>query len=467
VKNTDEKIRAELNKLPILELVNVQREKGRHYLANSQEPDAAHFRQFWNKQHHLATKLLEDEGRGRKVRQLATLLKEITFSVHAMVTQPIVSYYPYTEVHVIDWYLRTTHAPFLELKRRALLGIVSLLYDWSRFEWERLQEFKTEPVQGLRTDVVIKRCNEIREAVKACHELFRLVGLSWPSTIEQPSRRETLEEYVTEPTRLAALVHLTCFPRTLWHDEVAFQRTIHLGELCFFALRVSVMEFIENLRENLPTRAIHCLEEGTAIARLLQRAFVVLNTMPVEHFVNGIVNYTEYAGGIQSRGYQLLDVYLRGVDKRKEQVFERHPALSDLLLYKSDDFLSLKSLLGQARLRSLPDWPLLEKEAKELDEALMSWRGLHAAFARKYTADLPPTTRPEDGALGIAYLKLFLRTGLFDDTAVNTEQLKTLSVDPEWLDLVEYVPLHDGVAPPEHQRAVAPPPAPPPAPENA
>jgi tryptophan 2,3-dioxygenase len=461
--NTDEKIRADLNMLPVLEFVNMQRAKGRRYLAQSDEQEAVNFRTFWSEQYERATVLLDDEGRGRAVHEIARLLKEITFSINAMVTHPDVSYYPYTEVHVIDWYLNPTHVSFAELKRKALLGIVYLLHDLSRFESDSILSWETRHPEGFVRDVVTKRVKEIRESVAACRELFRFVNLGWPSPLTQHVAKETLEEYVTEPTRLSALVHLTCFPRSCWHDEVAFLRTIHIAELCFFALRVTVIEIIENLRRQFVERATQCLKEGAAIGTMLQRTFVVLNTMPVEHFAKGFREYTEHASAVQSRGYQLLDIHLRGVDARKEEVFEKNPSLADLTLFKSEEFLSLKTILEQASITRSPYWPLIRKGAEELDQSLMSWRGLHVGFAKKYLKDI---ARPTGGTDGEDYLKLFLRAGLFAETAVKTDQLRTLSTDPDWLELVSFVPSGIEIAPPPDHRQLAPEVANRPIPEN-
>ena len=442
--DTDETISRELNHLDIAGLIQIQRTNGRRYLA-SQNADAQAFRQQWSSAYSRAVSLLADEGRGRRVRQLATLLKEVTFSIHAMNTEPYVTYYPYTDVHVLDWYLRPTHVPFAVLKRRALYGALYLLRDLSRFEADSLSGIETRHREKLSREVVVRRIDKIRDAIEACKSVFQLAEIAVPSPMDEPVIYRHLEDYVGEATRLSVLVHFTCFPRTECHDEVVFLRTIHLGELCFFALRMLIMEAIENLRRRRMAEGAQCLLEGVSVADLLHRIFAILNTMPKEHFLD-FREYTERGSAIQSRGYQLLDIYFRGVDGRKLQAFSECPGLADLYWFGDASFVSLRSIIRDTQLQRHDEWPVVESVARQLDKTFMTWRGLHIALALKY---LDAAEAATGGTSGAPYLKQFMAEGLFSDTSVDLELVSRIWDDQEILALV---PVADGVAPRSERR---------------
>jgi len=227
-----------------------------------------------------------------------------------------------------------------------------------------------------------------------------------------------------------------------------FLRTIHIAELCFFGLRTIIIETIENLRRQCFPAATKCLNEAIGFAELLHRTFGVLRTMPPDHFAD-FRDYTENASAIQSRGYQLLDVYFRGVDQHKLRVYKERRHLAFLEKYAHPSFVHLRSLLRQDGTSRSEDWQKVMTAAQQLDAKLKTWRGLHVGFALAY---LPPAVSGTGGTVGAPYLKQFLHEGLFSETAIDEEILKEMFPDIPELPGECRVPSDQGVAPVEELR---------------
>jgi tryptophan 2,3-dioxygenase len=448
---SDLSISRRINQLPVRDLVRTQWEHGRRALPEG-------FAAPWQRAHTRAVRILADNDRAPAVRRLAGLLREVTFSLHRLSRPERVSYYSYTDVGVIDWYLAPYHAPFDQLKRRAMRGALVLFNEHRRFESANLDSGPTGQRLEFDRDVVQSRLAIVNETVRDCVRGLREVGFDGLDEPYQGQPFDTFEEYVSELGRLRVLVDLTCFPQTRYHDEVCFLRTIHISELCFFALRMVVSEATENLRRGYLPAAAHALEQGTAITAFLFNVFLVLWTMPVEHFIR-FRDYTESGSAVQSRNYQLLDIHLRGVDGRKLRIYRLNPPLSDLRLFRHHSFVSLRSVLNDPELRASPDWPRVERAADAFDQALLKWRGRHAAFARRYLEQpkseagaLPAT----GGTAGYPYLKQFIQEGIRThpaEVAEAVEQTSLLDLDRalagEWVDA-------GPIAPPQDRRPLGP-----------
>lgn len=444
---SDQKIRTELNDLPIQGLIDCQWTNGRFNI----EPK---LKEFWKEKHDYAIELLADERRGRLVRHMATLLREITYSIHAMQIDPFLTFYPYTDVAIIDWFIGRTHSPFSVLKSRALRGIYCLLYDLLQFEAASLTGFETRHRKKLVNTVVHKRIDKIEEAVIAYGNLFELVEGKHPDYLPESVQGlyyNTLEQYTTEPSRLSALIHFSCFPQSEYHDEVLFLRTIHISELCFFGLRTTLMETIENLRHQRLDIAAKCINEATAFGEMLHRVFGVLRTMPVEHFTD-FRDYTDRASAVQSRGYQLFDAYFLGVDQRKLRIYKEVYHLSDLEKFAHPSFVSLKSLLPEDEADFSEDWKKVMEAAHRLDSKLKSWRGMHLGFAKLY---LPPAAEGTGGTVGAPYLEQFLHKGLFSETTIDEKILEEMFPEIPGLPSQCRVPTGHRLAPKEELRSSA------------
>ncbi len=426
-----------VNRLAVPELILGQRAGGRRRLPSE-------LLATWQPGYRLALRALRCEDFGRETRRLAALLREVTFPLYMLSQPQPISYYSYTDTGVIDWYLSPSHAPIEILKGKAVRGAMLLLRDLARFESASQRGEVWFQCNDFAPAIVHQRIELIERVLKESERELEASSLpKWNETDFLGTRYASLEGYARQPGGTSALLHLSCFPQTICHDEVCFLRTIHISELCFFALRVLVLETIEQLRLGQWEAAEQSLRQGTAVVQFLFRTFEVLWTMPPEHFL-AFREYTERGSAVQSRNYQLLDIHLRGVDARKLPIYRENRSLRDLRLYHHPDFVSLRTQIHRLEQQGDLRWNQVREAAADFDEALLRWRGRHVAFAVKY---LGRPSGSGDGAVaatggtsGYHYLRQFLREGLFvhsEQRAAEIEQQSLLDLEralsSEWI----------------------------------
>jgi len=431
---SDIEIRGRLNSLKIVDFVRVQRENGRQGLP----PEV---RDSWSEQNKIAIEILRDPPRGEIVRRLAGLLDVITRSVAVLAKEARPRYYAYTDVHVLDWYLGRQRETFATLRGRALKGICVLLRDLVRFEAETIAGMEARSALSLNRECIEKRIEAVRAAFEEAKKLIPPERKADPQWLEEPTNYHTLEEYAMEPSRVSALVHFSCMPQTKFHDEVVFLRSIHIAEFCFYAIRLSLIEAIENTRD--PIVQSQALQEAVAYSTILHLCFKVLRTMPVEHFKD-FRGSTGDASAVQSRNYQLMEIHLRGLNPSKSNQFSKDPLLRDLTRFSHPEFVNLGSVMKQ-RESWEGRWASVLDAARTLDKKLLSWRGLHLGFAKVY---LEPDQGGTGATVGAAYLERVLRLGLFDDSEIDIAIIEDVFADfPEIPEMFRRVPANTGIAP--------------------
>lgn len=403
------RVRQVLTALNLSDYAAVQRRVGRCGL------DSA-FVQQWADQYRAAASMLK---RGQLCRELAEgilLFREITYPMAMQERSPIPSYYPYTCVNILDWYLSDCGEDLEKLKRKSVLGIEALLLDLGRFEMHSL--IGCEPFQPLHfePEFALNRIRMLPEVYTAASHLSERIPGSSAHLPPDPRSYDTILEYASEAGRVSALVHFSCMPQTRYHDEVLFLRSIHISELCFYGIRIAVVQAKEAIRTSVFGAARTFLEQAAAFSDVLRQTFRLLRTMPPVHFHDFRASAVN-ASAVQSSNYQMMDVHLFGLSQHKVALFKRIPHLRNVLRYCNPGFDCLRDLLLRLPLSSKDsDEALMVETARQLDGKLLSWRGLHVAFAREYLTDTGAGT---GGTSGAAYLKLFLRNTLFGETTTG------------------------------------------------
>lgn len=191
--------------------------------------------------------------------------------------------------------------------------------------------------------------------------------------------------------------------------------------------------------------------EANAFVNVLYGAFRVLRTMPPEHFA-GFRESTGNASAIQSRNYQVMDIYLRGVDPEKRDLYIGMPHLADLARFEHPRFVSLRRALATVAESRVAGADQVLQEARLLDERLLTWRGLHLAFAKSY---LPDGGAGTGGTVGAPYLARLLRAGLFPGSVMDVAVVRELF--PELPDVERWLGVSPGVSisPEEARRSVS------------
>ncbi|MBN4071783.1 hypothetical protein JYT83_00040 [bacterium AH-315-F18] len=406
---SDKDIRAELDRLDVQDLISRQRRIGRINLDKE-------FVVFWALKYQRAIALLKDNRRGSTIRRVAALVRDCTFSIYTLSFAPTPTYYPYTDVHVLDWYLGREHQSFPDLSRKTIKGLSCLTSDLLRFESESLTGFEQNHTKAADSEVIQRRILAIRDLVNAISEIEPERNDEWVTQKNDLCHFQNFEGYASEESRLSALVHLTGFPQTEFHDEFVFQRSIHISELCFFGIRMAIIETMESIRRSQLNHATQCLARARGYATTLHCTFKVLRTMPVPHFID-FRDCTGDASAIQSRNYQLMEAYYTGGNPEKAEVYGRMEHLKDLRFFSDPRFIHLGKVINKYQ-NETEEWEKLEREARALDRMLLTWRGLHLGFAKTY---LPPEAPGTGATAGAPYLKSHLLRGLFSDTEIDLE----------------------------------------------
>jgi tryptophan 2,3-dioxygenase len=211
-------------------------------------------------------------------------------------------------------------------------------------------------------------------------------------------------DYVADPGLVVEF--LTALPQTTHHDEVAFLRTIHLSESCFWGMLVSIMATMDSLTQGAADDAAAALDEAVSFADTLGLALQVLQTMAPGAFLD-FGGLTGDASGLQSRAYQLVQIFVFGVDAEKVAILGMIPELRDLLFYANPRFVPLGQALRQAHERGGEDGEVIAA-ARRLDAAMYQWRSRHKGVATHYLPDDVLT-----GAAGRDYLASHYRHRLF------------------------------------------------------
>lgn len=392
-----------------------------------------------------AKEILEDERRGERINRLAEFLYLSTESVANLLKFPIPRYYTYSDVKIIDWFIGKKRNSYLHYKRKITLGIFYLLKDFLEFEGRTLggiEKYYQLEKENIDIKKRIEKLSEVFQNVGKLHKL--IFNEEFPDNHTE-HKNFNFVEYAEEDSKLNALLHFTCFPRTNYHDEFAFLRTIHIAEFCFLGIINTVKECIDNIQIEKYSQAKKCLEEATLIAIILHGVFKVLRTMPSKP--NNFTNFRDETGNasaVQSKNFQELDVFLRGIDPKKKAVYGENKHLQYLEKYAHVQFTynlkSVLSTLNESEHKEIID------QAKKFDRKFITWKGLHLGFAKIY---LPPDAMGTGMTAGVSYLEKFFTSSIFDDTVIDYDLFsQNFSIDeyPDLHELIKQVDPRIGVA---------------------
>jgi len=362
--------------------------------------------------HRRVAALLENDAVGAQDLRLARMLETITAPLATLLTNPVPRYYSYTGVSVLDEFIDGERVDLDAQKCLCVLGIRGLMLEIARFETHSLVGIEPWSKDRFDEEEAARRLKVLARQFEAIADLAKIVQIPEASLAQAGSQQyELLDAYCREDPQLSAVVQFTCIPRTTFHDEVLFLRTIAEDELCFKGMYLAARQAGEAIERGLLNSAAYFISQAVAFAVMLHESFRVLQSMPPEHFAD-FRDATGEASAVQSFNYQRLDVALFGLNSEKISVYQRVPHLRSLLNFSSRQFASLRTLLQSLNGESKGSEMIIEA-ARLLDRHLLSWRGLHLSFALRY---LPEAAMGTGGTAGPSYLQKFFRQSLFADT---------------------------------------------------
>lgn len=290
-------------------------------------------------------------------------------------------YYRYTGLHVYQWFLE-------EFAHDPVGGSVLALH-------ATLADLRATEERAARGPVVVPE-----HAVERLRRLAPLVDSVLALPIDFATTGEDLVRHADGRAdlrwRTGVLTRCTDFPYSDKHDEHVFLRSVHACELVFYLVRWIARRLVEIIGDDRD-EVLFRLGQLTAVSNLLTETFHMLKTLTPELFM-GFRDATGAASAVQSMNYHLMELVVYGYDARKAETFDRfghlrvlndpalreHQSLRDVLLARGDvEFLA---------------------EFAEVERTLLTWRGRHYGFGRKYLADIEGS----GGTEGAAYLKRFV-----------------------------------------------------------
>ncbi|WP_453967340.1 hypothetical protein [Bradyrhizobium elkanii] len=229
--------------------------------------------------------------------------------------------------------------------------------------------------------------------------------------------------YAMEHDGAVGLAHLTALPQSKLHDEYLFLRTIHLNEICFWAVITGIRAATQSFqRREYPTTFL-ALRDSNFFAEFLLRIFSVFKTMPIESFSGGSSGFRDATGeasAIQSEKYQHLEIISRGLSAEKRKVLqnsERYPELQWLADWHPPPEATLSGLAQALAESEIEGASSMMAEIYRLDRSLQSWRNLHLGIARDYL----PKEAVGTGEQGVSYLEKHYRSpSLFGSRSSGT-----------------------------------------------
>jgi tryptophan 2,3-dioxygenase len=237
--------------------------------------------------------------------------------------------------------------------------------------------------------------------VELLRALEARLGFSPATTDQGEAPPAAWSAYALQSSRERVLTHLTALPLTREHDEFFFIRCLHLSECSLWGTLGGVMAALEKAKLGHLDAAAVCLAEAVSFAEGLQAVFQPLKkTLPPEHFMS-FREATDGSSAIQSRTYQMLQIFTQGVDEVKVAPVSGIPEINDLLGYRHAGFLHLSALAETVAAQDVPGQGAFLAQVEALDKALYSWRRLHLGTVRR---TLPPDV-VGTGGTGVRYLE--------------------------------------------------------------
>lgn len=291
-------------------------------------------------------------------------------------TDEVPEYYRYTSLHVLGWFLDRHHD---EPLAGVVLGLHALLTDL----------LQVETAQGSAApDDRIARVHALVEQIS---DLPLDRHRNGKAAVELADRDEELRR------RAFLLARCSGFIISDKHDEHIFLRCVQACELVFYANRWLALQSILALRTDRPESLFRIRQLGEW-AQLLNGMFHLLQTLSPEQFM-GFRDATGAASAVMSLNYHTMELIIYGYDDSKGAVYHRFPHLRRLAESVFREFRPLGAVVAAHGDEELGT------AFAAVDRVLLTWRGRHYSFARRYLADV----QGSGGTQGAAYLKQHMR----------------------------------------------------------
>ncbi|SOB79725.1 tryptophan 2,3-dioxygenase family protein [Streptomyces sp. 1331.2] len=325
----------------------------------------------------LLTKLYEEAYSEQSCASEVMRLLTRSFS-----REPIPQYYRYANLHVYSWFL-DLHPT--EPVAGAVLALEATLADLDAVE-RRAAPRLTE---ADNTEERLRRLDVLREHVRQLR--VETGGDTTGGEIIDRSRDDDLARW-----QASVLTRCSGFLASGDHHEHMFLRAVQACELAFYLIRYfTVRARMAIGRDDELAKAL--MAQLTQYAELPNHIFHVLKTLTPELFLV-FRDATGEASAVQSLNYHMMELVIYGYDARKVEAYTKFDHLYELTVPPLRSVRPLRDAVLEAGV------PALTEGFAEVERTLLTWRGRHYGFGRRYL----PGMEGSGGTEGAGYLRRFV-----------------------------------------------------------
>jgi Tryptophan 2,3-dioxygenase len=391
-----------LKKFPVLSYVSDVVARGRQAIEPETRKQAAALFDFAEGMMAFETSL------DRDARTVLNLARDVLFTEKFLLSHPKPRYVAYTNLRVLNRFLLEDVAVTVGDKwARAKRALALVIRDWHERERDILTAYlagkKDETLIGLENESAssdrIAHIKERERSLGALSQFAAVQGLSDTRIIESAVHRYQTDWIYFADAPERQIAHLTCLPRSRWHDEYMFLRTTHATECCFAGIIAGLATLLPVIRKRKFAIATEILKGTLYFSDFLTKLFAIFDTMPVAHFFSGFREATGEASAIQSVRFQTIEVLTRGLGAPKKGALSYQNEARFASEWNPPKEATLVGMCEIANDEGAEGSEFL-KIAEMFDRNLYKWRARHFGIARKY---LPPDS-VGTGNEGIPYL---------------------------------------------------------------
>ncbi len=296
--------------------------------------------------------------------------------------EPIPEYYRYANLHVYAWFLDQRPA---EPVASAVLALEATLADLDAAERQAADRL----TEADHTEERLRRLDTLRERVGQLP--VETGGDTTAAEIIERTREDGLPRWQS-----FVLTRCSGFRASGDHHEHLFLRAVQACELAFYLIRY----FTVRARLSIGRRdgqAPALMAQLVRYADLPNHIFHVLQTLTPDLFLT-FRDATGEASAVQSLNYHLMELVMYGHDARKVEAYLRFEHLHELTVPPLRSVRPLRdTVLGSGD-------PELARAFATVERTLLTWRGRHYGFGRRYL----PGVKGSGGTEGAGYLKRFV-----------------------------------------------------------
>jgi len=297
--------------------------------------------------------------------------------------EPIPEYYRYSNLHVYAWFLDQRPA---EPVAGAVLALEATLADLDAVERSAAPQL----TEADHTEERLRQLDALRAQVGRLP--VKTGGNTTAAEIIERTRDDGLAAW-----QAFVLARCSAFRASDDHHEHMFLRAVQACELAFYLIRYFTVRARlsigrgDGLAPALMGQLVH-------YAALPNHIFHVLQTLTPDLFLT-FRDATGEASAVQSLNYHLMELVMYGHDARKVEAYLKFEHLHELTVPPLRSVRPLHdTVLGAGD-------PELTEALVAVERALLTWRGRHYGFGRRYL----PGVKGSGGTEGAGYLKRFVQ----------------------------------------------------------